>query len=308
MYTLWLVLGFVGCALSLAAQFGWTWKNGATALVTTTAATLCGVLAAKLAYVLLMADTTLAAYGAEALWFTDVDSFSVFGGAAGAVLSACATAKLLGMRPAAMLDRFIPSLALGLTFLRLSEGELGTLGVGAYVEPGGLWARFPFAVGNAYGEYYLAVFALEALFALLCAVALWRRGRAWSAGLKAEIGLFLLALPQIFCESLRARCMKWGFVRVEQLLCCLLLLGLLGHACNRAREWRRLRFLPLALGVLAVGGIGGLEYAMDKTDLPIWVCYGLLWVMLGLLAGAELAAVRQREGASAVTQTAEAID
>ena len=109
-----------------------------------------------------------------------------------------------------------------------------------------------------------------------------------------ELGWTLLALPQIYCESLRARCMKWGFVRVEQLLCGLLVLALIAYACYKLGSKKKRRYWPVLWGALCIGGMALVEFALDKSTLPNLLCYGVMWACLAGLAIFEITAVRKR--------------
>ena len=293
MYGFWIAAGLIVFFCTFTWRTTHIVKQANTSLMVMAIASVLAIVAAKLFYVILLADSTLAVDGIEALFFTDADSFSDFGGAAGALLGAWISAKIVKIQPAVMLDFFVPCGALCLAFFRAGEIELGTIGVGTYVDPQSVMARFPFSVTNAYGEHYYAVFLLEALLALLCGIVLLFVKR-WPQGIKAETGLFFLALGQVFCESLRARCMKWGFVRIEQLLCGLLLLALLWLACKKMTGIRPYRYVPLLMGFLCVAGIGLLEFALDKSDIPVWLCYCLFLVDLVGLGLMEAYAVRNR--------------
>ena len=161
---------------------------------------------------------------------------------------------------------------------------------------GSPFARLPFAVANSYGEHLYAVFYLEALFALVLAVILLlcRKGRCFS--LRTELCAFFLALPQVLCESLRARCIRWGFVRVEQLLCGLMMLGLLVYACSRMKGVLSpvRRFCPAIVGVVMLIAVGLLEYALDKTGIPVPACYALMAASLAVFGLMEGYALRKR--------------
>lgn len=293
MYALWIASGLLVCLLILARRLG-----GGSAcrvsLLTVALSSLCGIAAAKLFYVLLIALPTAPADGLAALLSPTADSFSVFGGGAGALVGAWLSARIVKVKPAPLLDSFTPCAALFLAFLRAAEKELGTIGVGGYVPPSSPLARFPFSVPNAYGEQLYALFYLEALLALACALVFLLCRRRWPDGVRAELCLFFLALPQVICESLRSRCMKWGFVRTEQLLCGLLLLGLLWYACKRESGIQRRRYAPLLLGILCIVCVGLLEFGLYKSDIPVWLCYGMMAAMLGCLAWLEAFAVKRR--------------
>ena len=295
MYALWIAVGLSSCFFTLLWQLKGGKKPVFSSLLTVALASGLGVVMAKLFYVLLLADATLAAYGIEAFFHWDADTFSVFGAGAGALLGVWLSARIVKMRPAHLLDCFLPCGAFFLACIRAGEKELGTIGVGGYVAPQSLMARFPFSITNMYGEHLYAVFYLEAFFALLCGVLLLRHAKAWPAGVRTESGLFFLALTQVFCESLRARCMKWGFVRIEQLLCGVLLLALLWYACQKGGARPR-RYAPALLGLLCIAGVVVLEFALDKSGIPIWLCYFLMGMDLLLLAVVEGFTVKKRFG------------
>lgn len=291
MYALWVASGLLVCLVIFARRLGGAYRLS---LLTVALSVLLGIGAAKLFYVLLIALPTAPGDGLDALLSPKADTFSVFGGGVGALAGAWLSARMVKLKPAALLDAFMPCMAVFLAFLRAAEKELGTIGVGGYVPPSSPLARFPFSVPNVYGEHLYALFYLEALLALLCALAFLLYRCRWPDGVRAELCLFFLALPQVICESLRSRCMKWGFVRTEQLLCGLLLLGLLCYACKRKSGSLRRRYVPLLLGTLCIVCVGLLEFGLYKSDIPVWLCYSMMAVMLGCLAWLELSAVNRR--------------
>lgn len=294
MYALWIASGLLVCLLIFARRLGGGSRSYCVSLLTVALSALLGVAAAKLFYVLLITVPTAPADALEAFLYPDADTFSVFGGGAGALAGAWFSARLVKVKPAFLLDQFAPCMALFFVFLRAAERELGTIGVGGYVPSASPLARFPFSIPNIYGEQLYAVFYLEAFLALLCGLAFLLCRRSWPEGVRAELCLFFLALPQVICESLRARCMKWGFVRIEQLLCGLLLLGLLWYACKRESGPRKRRYVPVLLGALCIAGIGLLEFGLYKSGIPVWLCYCMMAVLLACVALLEAFAVRRR--------------
>ena len=60
--------------------------------------------------------------------------------------------------------------ALAIALARCAEMHLGMLGASKYDTESAFFCRFPFAVSNEWDEWYLAVFALEALTALVICV------------------------------------------------------------------------------------------------------------------------------------------
>lgn len=293
MYLLWIIAGLAACVLALVWQMDDQKPKALPALGTALLSALLGFAAAKIGYVLLQLESTLFYDGLQAFFDMDADGFSYFFGVAGAFGGIWLSARLFKRPQTDWLNWAAPCVALFIAFLRAGEKELGTIGVGSFVPEGSLLARFPFAVANSYGEHLYAIFYLEALFALVLAVILLlRRNGKWFSH-RAELCAFFLALPQVLCESLRARCLRWGFVRVEQLLCGLLLLGLLIYACSRMKGAFPAvrRYWPVGAAVLLIAAIGLLEYALDKTGIPVPVCYAMMAAVLtglGLLEGYAL--------------------
>lgn len=278
MYGLWVLGGVFAYAAAFVLQCRKRKEWLFSVLTTTILSVLAGFVAAKAGYVFLQLEDTLLYDGAAAFWDFRPDGFSFFCGVAGATGGVCLGAFLFHRPLQEQLRLAAPGLAFLTAFLRAGESELGTVGVGRYVQAQSPFARFPFAVVNSYGEYLYAVFYLEALFALLLALFLLSRRKGLFYELRGEFFLFFLALSQILCESLRARCMRWGFVRVEQLLCGLWTIAGLFFVCARRKDVLSVprRFWPVAAGLLPLGAIGYLEYALDKTGVPVWSCYALM--------------------------------
>lgn len=208
--------------------------------------------------------------------------FSVIGGAAGACLAVVLAAKAVHASPAPLLDAFAPCGAVFLAFVRFSEMYQGRLGAGPLLEGTSILSRFPLAIQNDYGEWFLSVFLMEAAAALAVAVVFWSVPLR-HAGLRAELTAVYLALPQIFFESLRSICMRWGFVRCEQVFCGVILLVLVVSNGARTKGGMK-RFLP-ALGIIcAIGVIVFVEFALDKFNIPHLVSYGLMILSLVAMA------------------------
>ncbi len=282
---IWLVIGLAVCWLMMALQT----KKAAACALSVVLSAVFGLIAGRLLYVALLPESSIMRYGLEALYMLDESRFSLFGAACGAVAGAALSARFLRASVKETLNLFAPCAAVLLCFLRIGEQALGTLGAGDFVNAESFFARFPFTITNAYGEHLFALFYVEALCALVCAAAFWKSSR------RAEKIAFFLALCQIFCESLRARCMKWGFVRIEQLLCGLLVLGMLFWACQKRQSAQKTRYLPLAIGFVSVACIGVLEWALDKTGIPVPVCYLLMAGALGVMGWMELRLLSKRD-------------
>ena len=266
-YGLWVALG-AAAALVMAAAL---WKKEEEALPLANAALgaiLGGFVGARLLYVLFR----LGFYLEFGLWHALMvreGGFLLYGALLGAGIGIwlagpdrrtwCHTMDLLAAPAMVMI-----------AICRLAERTCSE-GLGNWVEQG-LLAQFPFAVQNEFGEMQLAVFRMEALCAVLIAFIVLRhpvKGRA-------ALSLALYAACQVILESLRMdSSLKIGFVRVSQVLSgiCLLLLSLRQGRTPQER-------LKRGTGVLILcGGVGGLEWALEKT----WIGNGLIYLCMCVL-------------------------
>ena len=150
---------------------------------------------------------------------------------------------------------------------------------------------FPFALTNEWDESYPAIFMLSCLAALAVAVVgFCVKKEKCSGGLFFRTA-FYLALPQIMLESFLAECMKWGFVRVQQVLCAVILLFVLIAECRRSSEISFIRkWLPLGILFLCVIGLVGVEFMLDKSGLPAYIGYSVMFLLLCVIASAECTA------------------
>lgn len=250
---------------------------------------LLGAVMGKLFYVVLLFDRVWMWYGAEALWRMNAAEFSFFGGALGVLLAMALTARLTGQKIKPFLSAFAPCGALLAAGFRAAEYFQGSLGEGFYIR-NPAFARFPFAVVNQWGEWYLAVFTLEALAALAVALIFaLRKPEDRIPGLRVERTAFYLCVPQIFFESLRSYSLRWGFVRIEQVLCGVVTVGLIAYGCLQVKGLRGMkRFWPVPCSLLCVAVIVGVEFALDKLNFStvFWYCVMILALCgFGVLEG-----------------------
>ena len=251
-----------------------------------------GVLLAKILYFVLMLPYVWPRWGFATLLRTDPATFSFFGLCLGLCLGVALAARLTGRAAAQTMDGFAPVLAAFIALARMGEYFLGVQGSGSYVENEAL-CFFPLAVKNEWDEWYWAVFMLSGLLAVLCAAGVLLRERRWKAvpGLTFRRTAFYLALPQVLCESLRAECMRWGFVKVEQVLCGVVIAGMVALSCHLVRG--RKRWLPLLCVLLLIAGVVGVEFGLDKSGIAAPPWYGAMVLLLVGMAGAECLAVRR---------------
>ena len=211
--------------------------------------------------------------------------YALCGAVLGVVLAGVLTAKCTRRRAGQVLDALAPAGLLALAVARLGE-VFSDFGWGQMVmEPA--WQRFPFAVQDMYGQWHLAVFMLEAAAALVLAVFVWRLRRE-TAGDVFLTALLWLSMTQIFCESLRAETIRWGFVRVQQVQCALFGLFVLAMWALRRRSVRG-GLIALTVYLAGVGAVVFLEYALDKLPMPQAFDYAVMAAVLGVMG---LAAMR----------------
>lgn len=218
-----------------------------------------GVVFAKLTYVLLMQEW-------DVLFSLEPSEFCFTGGAAGIWLGVWLASKLTGYRPAGkLLDRFVLPGALLIAGLRMAEIELGSLGTGRFIDVPSDSAYLILAVYNRYGEPHVAVFVWEAVAAVIIGL-LSLRGETARPGQRFETAVFRLCACQILLENMRSRALMWGFVRVEQVLCAVILMVLMLLACVRStKKQGAVRFLPALYLFLSVAAIVGIEFLRQRS-------------------------------------------
>ena len=166
----------------------------------------------------------------------------LYGGILGAVLGLF----LLGKKDfPTMLEQYAPSGALMIAAFRIAEGFLGQ-GYGEYAIEDTFFCRFPFMIYDPHYEAWAwALFVLEALIALgLFLFLLIKKERR--TGDSALLLLGLYASAQIILESLRRdEFLRWGFVRIEQVLSAVLILVVLTLYCRKTPKAKTLPKLIL---------------------------------------------------------------
>ena len=251
--------------LALALRKGG--RVAAAAAVSFPVCVVFGVVFAKLFYVLLMEAGRIAEWGEwDALFSLKPGTFCFTGGAVGVWLGLLLSARMTGCRPAGkVLDLFTVPGTLLIAGLRMAEVELGSLGAGRFVGPEEGFPASLFTITNEFGEAHVAVFAWEAAAAVLIGV-LSLAGKENRPGARFETAVFRLCVCQILLENLRSRPLSWGFVRVEQLLCAVILTALMLAACLRnTKKQGAVRFLPV-FGLLACfAAIVGVEFLRQRS-------------------------------------------
>lgn len=211
--------------------------------------------------------------------------YAVCGVILGVMLAAWIASKALKKSAWQLLDAMAPAALLALAAARFGE-YFADFGWGQVLEGGSL-CFFPFAVSDMYGMWHAAVFMLEGALALavfvyaLCI----RREREGDA---FRLALLWWCAAQVFCESMRAETLRWGFVRVQQLQCAVFMLGLLITFTLRAKRLGLAKRTAPAyyVFVVGVGVVIFIEYALDKIQaMPVALCYGIMAAALCAMAG-----------------------
>lgn len=283
MYGFMLIAAFALGSAAFFLRARWAVLRGCT---TPVLALLCAVLTPLCARVYLHV-TKYAARGLDGfvLLSSRPYEYAMCGALLGVVLAGMLCARLTRQRTGRVLDALAPAGLLALAVARLGE-VFSDFGWGQMVlEPA--WQRFPFAVQDMYGQWHLAVFMLEGVAALVLCVCVWRM-RDGTEGDVFLTALLWLSMTQIFCESLRAETIRWGFVRVQQVQCAVFgLLVLAGRALRRRSV--RGGLIALTVYLAGVGAVVFLEYALDKLPMPQAFDYAVMAAVLGVMG---LAAMR----------------
>ena len=251
-------------------------RGAAAAAVSFPLCTVLGFLSAKLFYVLLLEMERIVEWGEwDGMLSLEPARFSFVGGAVGVWLGVWLAAKITGYKPAGkLLDRFALPGALLIAGLRMAEVELGSLGTGRFIDTPTDSSYLILGVINKYGEAHVAVFVWEAVVAVIIGF-LSLRSESDRPGQRFETAVFRLCTCQILLENMRTRTLMWGFVRVEQLLCAVILMILLLLACARStKKQGAVRFLPALYLFLCIAAIVGIEFLRQRSTSRFMGQYG----------------------------------
>ncbi len=263
--------------LFIIANFRHSDNRGAlTAAVSFPLCAALGFIFAKLFYVLLNELEVIIEWGEwDALFSPEPSTFCFTGGAVGVWLGIILAARFTGYKPAAiLLDRFALPGALLIAALRMAEIELGSLGTGRFIETPENAYFLILAVYNKYGEPHVAVFVWEAIAAIIIALLSFRCPDD-RPGLRFELTVFRLCVCQILLENMRNKAMSWGFVKIEQLLCAIILMILMLLACSRCEKKQGVvRYLPAVYLFLCIAAIVGIEFLRQRSPSRFMGLYG----------------------------------
>ena len=224
------------------------------------------------------------------------NGFLLYGALAGCIPALAIAAKRTGERFSRLADAAAPAAALMIALGRASEYITGQ-GFGWPVEEwfsgGGMslfrledcsfFCRMPFAVPDFYGGGNWAVFMLESItaFVIFWILALKRNRRPGDRTLRF---LILYASTQILFESMRQDdVLRWGFVRVNQVIGALILTGILICLVSRLDPSVK-RKTGMTGGILLTAGfltVAAMEFALEGKisvieSMPLDVCYMIM--------------------------------
>ena len=219
-------------------------------------------------------------YGGVAKWFRlEPREFSFAAGGIGF----CLGPVLVSLDHRDSIPRLMDQLAIPgcilAAFVRFGEIFLGDLGLMDLYTVGlpdipenGILARFPFAVSDDFGIWFLAVSTLSAF--LFLAVAVWlsclkQKSRRTATGMENgvifERGAFLICSVPFLLEIVRMESLIFYFVHVDQVLCALVMIAMVIRSSLRIRKnTGRFPKWPVILTLVFITLNGITQYLMDK--------------------------------------------
>lgn len=239
-----------------------------------------------LLYCLVDVEYTIYTYSFGYLFTFWEKGYMLYGGMFGAVIGLFVIG---GKDRLKMLEQYAPSGALMILVARICEGFLGQ-GYGEYWVGNSIFSRFPFMVYDPYYEEWAwALFILEALVALALFVILLKKNSTWQ-GDSTLLFFGLYASTQIVLESLRRdEFLRWGFVRVEEVLSAVLVLVVLISYCLKAVKGKWIsKALCFSLSLMMIIFCLLLEFATEGRIpfldfLDVSACYAAMAVACVLL-------------------------
>lgn len=149
----------------------------------------------------------------------------VYGGVLGILLASLIFCK---KDFAKKLDKLVLPLAIFIAFYRLSEMAMGQ-GYGEYWEGELTWfTRFPVMLYDKDNDLWAWAVLILSVIVLFCSAIIVSKSKPRFSGDKFLLFLSIFSSSHIFIESLRRdEFIRWGFVRVEQLLSALVILIIL---------------------------------------------------------------------------------
>ena len=242
--------------------------------------------------------------------------YVLFGALGGLALAGWLTAKITRQSAARVLDAMAAPGVLATLIAKIGDGLAGQgygwpiaewFSVDAFdpeeytgmslfhLEDAGFFERLPFSVQDSfYGEWHWAVFVLEALVALVI-LTLVLRARVSRPGSRAIKAFALLCALAVLSDSMRQdEVLRWGVIRISQVLGAVCLAGMMLVCCLRLPSPRPRKRMVLGwISLFAAAGlVMAMEFALEKKIvflefLPMDVCYvliclGCVWLWLSI--------------------------
>ena len=249
---------------------------------------------AKLFFLLQHMGLDIGNWTAETVFSGVWEELSFAGGCLGFVLGVWAAVKLLRVPSGKALDLFAVPGCLLIAFARMAEAGMENIGQGNM--PSFLPEVFPFALKDDWGAM-LAVFTLEALAALLCALWLFLSGRKRQDGFAGQFrkAVIVLCSAQLFLEMLIVN--YWipfiiSFIHLDQVICAVILLILVIRLSVRIKKAGPAIVTALLMGLNAL-----MQFVQDKPylfPLPESVDAGTLAIIVFALCSAGMIAAGVR--------------
>lgn len=215
-----------------------------------------------------------------------------YGGLLGAML---ALAIAGGKERIRLMDAYSSPMALMVAFARIAEGCWGQ-GYGEYwYEESTFFCRFPFMAYDPYYEAWAwALFMAEAAVAVAIVLVITFQKRKHD-GDSVLLFFGLYAAAQVVLESLRRdEFLRWGFVRVEELLSAVVILAVLILYWVQSGKGKTVqKSLLMAVFIAMVVFCLLLEFATEGripflVMLDVWHCYALMAVACAVNAACIL--------------------
>ena len=152
--------------------------------------------------------------------------------------------------------------------------------------------RFPFAVENYYGSWRFAINLWEGLAAVVFFVVLLRLARRRSGG-AATLLILMYACCQVLFESMRRdEVIIWGFVKANQLISAILILGIMVFCWLKTAERRKnvgRLIIHVAVMLVLAGVVMLMEFALDqKVSFLMWMRADLSYIVMALCCAGML--------------------
>ena len=225
-------------------------------------------------------------------------TYMLYGAVIGGFAAAFLTAKIRGESFGTVADAAAAPAALLIAAGRFAEylvdAGFGS-GIAEWFDPYEEWSmiawedpepicRFPFAVQNYYGSWRFSINLWEGLAAVVFLIVLLTMKKRRTGG-AATLLMLMYASCQILFESMRKdEVIIWGFVKANQLISALLVLGILIFCWlklpKQQRSKRELTF-RLVMLFLAAGIVMLMEFALDqKVSFLMWMRADLSYIVM----------------------------